>query len=44
MYASNGPAVALYEKIGFKREGVKRKARFLDGRYDDVIQMALFLK
>lgn len=44
VYASNGPAVALYEKAGFKREGVKLKARFLDGRYDDVIQMALFLK
>lgn len=44
VYASNGPAISLYQKLGFKREGVKRKGRFVDGRYDDVIHMALFLK
>ena len=43
VYASNGAAIALYEKLGFVHEGVKRKGRLLDGHYDDVILMALFL-
>ena len=43
VYASNGAAIALYEKLGFVHEGVKRKGRLLDGHYDDVILMALLL-
>jgi RimJ/RimL family protein N-acetyltransferase len=43
VYASNATAIGLYEKLGFVREGAKRKGRFLDGRYEDVILMALFL-
>jgi RimJ/RimL family protein N-acetyltransferase len=39
--ASNTRAIALYEKLGFVREGVKRRARKLDGEYDDVVIMAL---
>jgi RimJ/RimL family protein N-acetyltransferase len=42
VYASNAAAIALYEKSGFVREGVQRKARFLDGRHDDVILMVYF--
>ena len=42
VYASNTPAINLYEKRGFVREGVKVKARKLDGVYDDIIVMALF--
>lgn len=40
VYATNEPAIALYRKFGFETEGVKRRARKLDGRYDDIIQMA----
>jgi ribosomal protein S18 acetylase RimI-like enzyme len=43
VYASNIPAINLYEKSGFIREGVKRKARKLDGEYDDIVVMALFI-
>jgi RimJ/RimL family protein N-acetyltransferase len=43
VYASNIPAISLYEKSGFVREGVKRKARKLDGGYDDIVVMALFI-
>jgi len=40
---SNVSAIRFYEKIGFVQEGLKRKARKLDGVYDDVIVMALFI-
>ena len=33
----------LYERLGFQREGVKRRGRKLDGAYDDNILMALLL-
>jgi ribosomal protein S18 acetylase RimI-like enzyme len=43
VYASNTPAISLYEKRGFVHEGVKRRARKLDGVYDDILVMALFI-
>ena len=43
VYASNAPAVSLYEKRGFVHEGVKRRARKLDGIYDDILIMAFFI-
>jgi ribosomal protein S18 acetylase RimI-like enzyme len=43
VYASNKPAISLYEKRGFVHEGVKRRARKLDGVYDDILIMALFI-
>ena len=43
VYANNIPAIRLYEKKGFKHEGVKKKARKLDGAYDDIMIMALFI-
>lgn len=43
VYASNTPAISLYEKWGFAHEGVKRRARKLDGVYDDSLIMALFI-
>lgn len=43
VYASNVRARALYEKLGFITEGRKRRARKLDGVYDDVIVMSRFL-
>jgi ribosomal protein S18 acetylase RimI-like enzyme len=41
VYSSNIPALTLYEKHGFVREGVKVKGRKLDGVYEDIIEMAL---
>ncbi len=43
VYASNKPAIALYQSLGFAVEGVKRKGRKLDGVYDDVVVMGLLL-
>ena len=44
VYASNAPAVKLYEKFNFQIEGRKRKARKLDGTYDDIIVMAILFE
>ncbi len=41
VFASNTRAIALYEKLGFEREGVKRRARKVDGEYDDLVLMAI---
>jgi ribosomal protein S18 acetylase RimI-like enzyme len=41
VFASNTRAIALYETLGFVHEGVRRRARKLDGEYDDVVLMAL---
>jgi ribosomal protein S18 acetylase RimI-like enzyme len=43
VFASNQAAIALYRKLGFQEEGTKRRARRLDGNYDDVLLLALFL-
>jgi RimJ/RimL family protein N-acetyltransferase len=43
VYASNTPAINLYEKWGFNQEGVMRRARKIDGVYDDIIVMALLV-
>jgi RimJ/RimL family protein N-acetyltransferase len=40
VFLGNGPAQRLYRGFGFVVEGVMRKARKLDGRYDDQILMA----
>jgi RimJ/RimL family protein N-acetyltransferase len=37
----NPRAIASYDKLGFKREGVLRKERFLRGRYYDTIVMGI---
>jgi RimJ/RimL family protein N-acetyltransferase len=41
VFASNLPAIHLYEKFKFEIEGRKKRARKLDGNYDDIIVMAL---
>jgi len=41
VYAGNTTAIALYRKCGFVEEGRIVKGRFLDGQFDDVIQMGL---
>lgn len=43
VFASNARAIALYESLGFQREGRKRRIRKLDGRYEDEVLMALLL-
>jgi len=43
VYASNEAAIRLYGKLGFVVEGIKKKARKLDGVYDDVLVMALLI-
>jgi ribosomal protein S18 acetylase RimI-like enzyme len=43
VFASNSRAIALYESLGFVREGLKRRVRKIDGRYDDDVVMALLL-
>ena len=41
VFASNERAIDLYRRLGFVTEGVKHRARQLDGRYDDNVLMAL---
>jgi len=44
VYASNLPAIGLYRKLGFQVEGTLRHGRKLDGRYEDVVIMALLVE
>ena len=39
----NRRAIALYEKCGFEREGVKRHSRRIEGRYSDELYMSKLL-
>jgi ribosomal protein S18 acetylase RimI-like enzyme len=41
VFASNERAIALYRALGFATEGIKRRARKLDGQYEDNVFMAL---
>jgi len=41
VFASNTRAIRLYERLGFVHEGVRRRARKLDGAYEDNVLMAL---
>jgi Acetyltransferase (GNAT) family len=41
VFASNKPALALYQTMGFVTGGTKRRARKLDGQYDDLVCMGL---
>jgi L-phenylalanine/L-methionine N-acetyltransferase len=36
----NERAVAMYEKLGFVKEGTQRKAAYFDGKYHDLYLMA----
>ena len=44
VYRDNEAALRLYESFGFAREGVRSRARKLEGRYQDIVLMALWLK
>lgn len=39
--ADNTAAIALYEKVGFKHEALKRNAMRFSGQYFDAVQMSL---
>jgi RimJ/RimL family protein N-acetyltransferase len=41
VFASNENALSLYRKTGFEVEGVRRKARKIDGAYENIVFMAL---
>ena len=41
VFASNLTAIRLYEKFKFEIEGRKKRARKIDGSYDDIIVMGL---
>lgn len=41
VHADNEPAIRLYNKVGFQKEGLMRDAVCIDGRYVDSILMAL---
>ena len=41
VYGFNQRGIKSYEKCGFKREGVLREYRFIDGKYHDAILMAV---
>ena len=43
VYASNAAAIELYRRNGFVDEGIKRRARFLDEKYEDILIMALLI-
>jgi len=41
VFANNAVAIKLYEQLNFELEGTKRKARYINDRYEDVCFMAL---
>jgi RimJ/RimL family protein N-acetyltransferase len=41
VFASNTQAIELYRHAGFQQEGIKRKARKLDQKYDDILVFGL---
>ena len=44
VFSSNPRAQHCYEKVGFRKEGVRRNAVFIQGRYVDSIMMGLLLE
>ncbi len=44
VFATNAPAIGLYEKLGFREEGRLRKEVRIDGAYVDEVLMALWLR
>jgi RimJ/RimL family protein N-acetyltransferase len=43
VFADNAAAIALYQKLGFQSEGCKQRGRKIDGKYQDIVLMALML-
>jgi ribosomal protein S18 acetylase RimI-like enzyme len=43
VFSDNEAAIALYHEFDFLREGLKKRARKLDGRYQDILLMGRML-
>ena len=43
VFASNERAIRFYRREKFRIEGIKRRARFLDERFEDIVCMARFI-
>lgn len=41
VFAFNERAIRLYEKLGFKQEGVSRQCMFREGKWHDIIHMGI---
>jgi RimJ/RimL family protein N-acetyltransferase len=41
VYEDNAPAIRVYEKVGFRREGVLREEHFREGRFWDTVVMSI---
>ncbi len=41
VFADNARAIRAYEKAGFQREGILRRAVFIDGAWQDEVMMAI---
>lgn len=39
--AANERALHVYEKVGFVREGLRRKSLWLRGQFQDLVEMGL---
>jgi len=44
VFADNERAIKLYEKLGFEREGLKKKAAIRSGKYEDELLMARIME
>ena len=44
VFSNNRRAFRLYEKFGFKVEGVRKRHYYIAGKPEDEIDMALFVK
>jgi len=42
VFSFNNKAIKLYEKIGFQHEGGSRESIFREGKWHDIIHMAIF--
>lgn len=40
--ARNLPAIRLYRTFGFKKEGVKKRAYYVDGKFEHIMLMSIF--
>lgn len=43
VFAKNEKALRLYERLGYEKEGIKKRAVTLPGGFDDIIFMAKFI-
>jgi RimJ/RimL family protein N-acetyltransferase len=44
VFAYNEKAIAAYEKLGFRREGVQREALYYDHQYHDSVLMSILAR